>query len=319
VLRSTALLRKLAGYAGQLAAVGLVVGVGSAVLTRIVPGDPAISILGTRATPESLQALRHELGTDQSLLVQVRDSLWRLMHFDLGYSIAQPGQHVSTLIAPTLSVTLSIVALTLVLATALGLPLGLAAALSKLRGLDQAIRQLCVVFLACPPFFAGLLLLLLVALKARLAPAGGWAGSWPQNLSYLWLPSLALSVYLIPLIARTVRYAAQEASGELFVEAAISRGLPGIVVVGRHVLPNSVLPVLTLLGYNAAALIGGAVVIEAVFALPGIGNQLVQAVQARDYPVVVGISIITGMLVVAINILTDLLNGAIDPRVRVRD
>lgn len=310
--------RRLADYAGRFAAVVVVVGFGSAILLRILPGDPAITVLGRRATAESLAALRHEMGLDQPLLGQLTDTVWRLLHFDLGNSLTQPGRSVAEIILPGLGVTLALAACALAIAVILGIPLGLIGALSRSPGVDATIRLGNVALLAFPPFFTALMLLLIVALGLGLAPAGGWAGSWPDNLGYIWLPSLALSTYLIPLVARTVGHAARETMRELYIDAAIARGLPRHVVIVNHILPNSLLPVITLIGYSAAALIGGAVVIEAVFALPGIGYELVSAVLGRDFPVVLGITIVTGLGVVFINILTELAYALADPRVRRR-
>lgn len=306
------------GLAVKLASVALVVGLGSVLLIRVVPGDPAISILGKSATPESLAALRHVLGTDRPLSAQILHVAWQLAHFNLGYSFSQPGRSVTQIVLPPLVVTLALVAVTLAIAICLGIALGLASALSRRAAVDPAIRFLNILLLASPPAFVGLLLLLTVALRAHLSPVGGWAGSWPANLDYLWLPGVALSLYLVPLIARAERHAAREAMGEHFFEAAIARGLSKRAIVINHILPNSLLPVVTLVGYSGASLIGGAVVIEAVFGLPGVGSQLVYAVQARDYPVVVGIAVVTGLVVVALNALTDLTYVMIDPRVRLR-
>lgn len=305
-----------AGLAVKFVSVALVVGLGSVLLIRIVPGDPAISILGKSATPESLAALRHLLGTDRPLPTQILHTASELAHFSLGYSFSQPGRPVTQIVLPPLVVTLALVAVTLLIAMCLGLTLGLASALSRSSVLDPSIRFLNVVLLASPPAFVGLILLLTIGLRAHLSPVGGWAGSWPANLEYLWLPGLALSLYLVPLIARAERHAAREAMGEQFFEAAIARGLPRRAIVINHILPNSLLPVVTLVGYSGASLIGGVVVIEAVFGLPGIGSQLVFAVQARDYPVIVGIAVVTGLVVVAFNALTDLVYMVIDPRVR---
>ena len=303
-------------YAAQVIAVVLVVGLGSSLLIHLVPGDPAVTILGQRANPANLAALRRELGLDRTVMDQMLDTAWRLAHLDLGNSLVERGRSVSSIIVPALSVTAVLTLLTLVIATVIGIPLGLASALSRGGRLDGAIRFGNVLLLSFPPFFAGLVLLLVVALGLRLAPAGGWAGEWPANFGTLWLPSLALSVYLIPLISRAVGHAAREALQEPYIAAAIARGLPRRVVVLNHVLPNSLLPVVTLIGYNAASLVAGAVVIEAVFALPGIGSRLVEAVSGRDFPVVTGIAVITGVAVVLVNVVTDLVYAMVDPRVR---
>ena len=166
-----------------------------------------------------------------------------------------------------------------------------------------------------PPFLVGFLLLLF-ALDTAAFPAGGWGNGLSGSLDYLPLPALALSAYLTPIIARTVRQSIHEVLSENFIEAAVARGLPAWRLVARHILPNGLLPLITLVGYNIGALIGGAVVIEAVFNLPGIGSALVYAVSARDYPVVEGAALVTAILVVIINAVADVLYQYVDPRTR---
>ena len=306
---------RLAGRAVQLLGVIAAVVVITFLLVHLVPGDPARTILGTRATPQSLAALRHEMGIDQPLLRQFGSFVSQLAHGDLGNSLVLGGRPVADIILPDFAVTLSVVACSVLFAILLGIPLGLWAALSRYRPVDSVVRSSSVLLLSMPPFFVGLLLLLFVSLDAGLAPAGGWGGGWPDNARYVWLPSLALAAYLIPITARAVRQTAHETVREHFIEAATARGLPSRTVTLRHVLPNSVLPVITLLGFNMGALIGGAVVIEAVFALPGVGTDLVNAVATRDYPVVQGVALLTAIFVVLINFATDAIYALVDPRI----
>lgn len=307
---------RVASRAAQLVAVVVGVVVVTFALIHLVPGDPALTILGQRATPESLAALRAELGENRPLPSQFASFVGDIAHGDLGTSITQTGRPVTAIIGPSLGVTFSVIAVTVVLSLAIGVPLGLLAGLMKLRAVDVSVRVLSVVLLSMPPFFLGLVLLLVVALGAGLAPAGGWGTGWPDNLRYVWLPSLGLSGYLAPVIARAVRHSAREINREQFIEAALARGLPTRAVVLRHVLPNTLLPVITLVGMNVAWLVSGAVVIEAVFALPGVGTDLVTAVASRDYPVVQGIALVAAVLVVVINIVTDLVYAVVDPRTR---
>ena len=299
----------------QLVSVALFVVLVTSVLVHLVPGDPALAILGQHATPSSLAALRHQMGLDRSLVSQIGSSVGNIAQGDLGASLTQ-SRSVSSIVFGDLGVTVSVIGLTLVLALLIGAPLGLLAAVSGNGWIDKGTRVLCVALLTLPPFFAGLLLQLLVSLQLDVAPAGGWGTGWPDNLRYAWLPALALCCYLVPLITRAVRQAARETLAEPHVEAVIARGIAPRAVVFRHVLPNSLLPVVTLIGFNAAALIGGAVVVEAVFGLPGVGSELVTAVQSRDFPVVQGIALITAVVVVCVNLITDLVYGFVDPRIR---
>jgi peptide/nickel transport system permease protein len=288
----------------------------SYLLVRLVPGDPAEAVLGARATPQAVKALRHEMHIDQPLLTGYLSYLGGLAHGDLGNSIVQSNESVTSIVQQTLPITLELIFATMLLSVVVGVPLGLLAALTKRRSVDHVTRIGLVILLATPPFFFGLLLILTFSLHWPIFPAGGWAGSWPANLRYLILPAVAMSAFLMPQIARTVRQVAIDVSRQDFIEAAVARGMSNHTVVYRHVLPNSLLPVITLLGLNVGALIAGAVVVEAVFGLPGIGSQLVQSVSERDYPVIQGIAIVSALFVVFSNAAADALYVLADPRTR---
>jgi peptide/nickel transport system permease protein len=308
--------RRLALEIGQALVVAFVVVVVAFLLVRLVPGDPARGILGTRGRPAAIAALRHELHTDRSLPVQFKLYLGDLLRADLGHSIIQQGRSVSGIIQHALPITLAVVLVTIVISAVVGILLGLLAALTSNRSVDFAVRSFAIALLSMPPFFLGLILLLVVALSLHLLPAGGWGNGWPGNFRYVLLPSLALSGYLMPLVARTVRQAALDAQSQQFVEAAVARGIRPLLINARHILPNSLLPIITLLGLNVGALIAGAVVVEAVFGLPGLGTELVQSVGVRDYPVIQGIAVISALFVVAANLLTDAVYVFVDPRTR---
>jgi peptide/nickel transport system permease protein len=170
--------------------------------------------------------------------------------------------------------------------------------------------------LALPPFFLGLIFVLFISVRAGLLPAGGWGSGPLADVRFLVLPALALAGFLTPLIVRVCRQAARHALREQWVEVAIARGISRRRIVGFHILPNTLLPVITLVGYNLGALLTGAVVVETVFALPGIGQELVNAIDTRDYPVIQGIALISALAVVAGNLLADLLSTLVDPRTR---
>lgn len=285
-------------------------------LIHLVPGDPAETILGTKANPENLRALRAELGVDQSLWEQARSFFADLLHGNLGHSITEP-RSVSDMIVPAFGVTLCVVAVAIAVSTVLGVGLGLAAALAKRRGVDVGIRAVGMVLLATPTFLLGLLLILVAAIHLAWLPAGGWGGTPEQRLRSVVLPALALAGMMTPLVTRAVRQAAREAMAQPYVAAATSRGLPHRLVILRHVLPNSLLPVITVIGYSAAAVVGGSAVVEAVFALPGIGSLLVTAVASRDYPVIQGVALAIAIFVVIVNFATDVIHALVDPRTRV--
>jgi peptide/nickel transport system permease protein len=286
-------------------------------LVRIVPGDPVVSIEGINSTPQARAAMRAQLNLNKPLPVQFEHYVRSLATGDLGTSLIQQGRPVSTIVASTLPVTLALIAATVLIACLLGVPLGLLAALS--RGfVDFSIRAVMTALLALPPFFLGLILILFVSVRAGVLPAGGWGSNPLADVKYLVLPALALAAFLTPLIMRVCRQAAVHALHEQWVETAIARGISRRRIIWSHLLPNTLLPVVTLVGYNVGALLTGAVVVESVFALPGIGQELVNSINTRDYPVIQGIALVSAIVVVIANLLADLVSTVVDPRTRTR-
>lgn len=298
----------------QLVSVVFVVVMVTAVLLRVVPGDPARAILGVRASEESLAAMRAELGVDQPLLKQLWQVLKRLVSGDLGYSVVQ-ATPVTRIVADDLRVTLLLVGLALLFGTVSGLALGLAAGLTRHRLARPMLSGWMLLGLAIPTFVLGLVLLYAFGIALKWAPAGGWREGIAA-IQYLWVPALALSAYLAALTARSTARAVATVLESQFFEAAVSRGLSRRRLIVRHVLPNSLLPVIVIVGVNAAYLVSGAVTIEAVFGLPGLGTELARAAQNRDFPVVQGIAVVTAVVVVIISWITEMLLALLDPRVR---
>jgi peptide/nickel transport system permease protein len=311
--RARALLPVL-NHIGQLLIVMIVVGILTFLMVRVAPGNAVDVVSGTHGTEATRAATRAALHLDTSLQAQFVEYVRGLMRGDLGRSLVQQGNSVNRIIAARLPVTLSVIGGAIVVACLLAIPLGLLAALTPHPGMDVAVRALLSVMLACPPFFIGLLLILGPALAFHWMPAGGWPGSWPGNARYLVLPSLALAAGLVPQLARAVRQAALDATQEHWYEAALARGLSVHTLAWHHVLQNSLLPVVTLVGLNVGALIAGAVVVEAVFGLPGIGQELIDAINQRDYPLVQGVVLVTALVVVLANLLADVAYRLIDPR-----
>lgn len=311
------ILRVLGKRLLQMAIVVVLLVVGTAALVRVVPGDPATAILGLNATPESLAKLRAELGLDQPVIAQIGDQLWRLLGGDLGNSTVT-GRPVAVIIGEALPVTLAIVATGILFALIISLPLGMLPAFGIGHRGVRVLRISMVVLIALPSFLIGLYLLLLFSVQLRLAPAGGWSDAWPDTLRYVWLPSLALALFLTPLLVRSIERTTTQTMGEEFVESALSRGFSRLRVVVRHVLPNTLLPVITLVGFSFAVMIGGSVIVESVFGIPGLGSVISRAVGQRDYPVIIGVTIFTGGFAVIISMVTDVLYSLADPRVRTR-
>ncbi len=304
-------LRKVAEFVLVVA----ILTVGVAVLIRLLPGDPATAILGLNATPEQLAALRQQLGLDQPLWQQVLHQLGGVISGDLGTS-SQRNQPVSELIAAAFPITLVLIVLSTIFAVVISVPIGLVEAWGARAWMNRGVRVTMVVLIAIPAFVIALYLLLFFGVQLKVAPAGGWGGSWSGAFQYLWLPSLALALFLIPLLVQVIMSSTHAVLSEEYVEAARSRGLGRSRIVFRHVLPNVLLPVITLVGFSASISLGAAVVIESVYGLPGFGSLVQNAVSSRDYPVVVGVTLVSGIFVVLVNMITDLLLAAADPRVR---
>jgi peptide/nickel transport system permease protein len=308
--------RRLLTEVAQALLIMLLVAVLVFLIVRLIPGDPAQQVLGQKATPRAVAALRHQLGLDRPLPAQLWSYFSGLVRGRMGDSLVEQGVSVSNLVVSGLGVTLTVVAATVLLSVLGGVPAGLWSVLSRMPGADVGVRGLSVLLLASPPFFVGLILILVFSLQLHVAPAGGWGSSVAGDLKYVLLPAVALSCYLGPIIVRAVRQAALQASRQPFVEATLARGISPRRVVLAHILPNSLLPLVTLVGLNIGWLISGAVVVEAVFALPGLGQVLAQAVSELDYTVIQGVAIVSAFVVVAANLLADVAYSAIDPRIR---
>jgi peptide/nickel transport system permease protein len=303
---------------GQAIAVGAVCTLVVFGLVRIVPGSPARGILGVKANAQEVAALTAQLHLNLPLWEQFTTYFGGLLRGDLGNSLITPSRTVFGIIGSSLPITLTLVVTSIVISTIVGTVIGLVAALSERRVIDIGIRALSSTMLSLPPFLTALVLILLFALRVHLFPATGWGTGWSNDISYLVLPAVALSGYLGPFIARAVRQAALDVNEQHYIDAAVGRGVATRTLILRHILPNCLLPVVTLVGLNMGSLIAGAVVVEALFAIPGIGWQLVSAVQLRDYPVIQGIALVLALIVVGVNMLTDVTYLLIDPRTRHR-
>jgi peptide/nickel transport system permease protein len=313
--RHSGLIRALAKRLGQIAFVLVGVVVVTFSMLQVIPGDPARLILGKFATPESVATLRHEMGLDLPLTTQFTNMVVGLFHGDLGTSLVSRTQTVNELIGPAFANTMGVVTVALAISLVIGITVGITTGIRRNDALDRGLQALMVILLSTPPFMFGMVLLL-VALRTKIAPAGGWNETPLDSLKYIWLPALALSIALAPVIARSLRQSIRETFAQDFVEAAIARGLPRRRVVLRHVLPNSLLPIVGLIGYSLGGLIGGAAVVEVVFNIPGIGSRMMAAVGSRDFPVVQGIALVSAVTVIFFNALADAAYWLIDPRTR---
>jgi peptide/nickel transport system permease protein len=289
-------------------------------LTLLVPGDMAAEMLGMSATPADVARLRHELGLDVPTLVRLAQWYGGLLHFDLGRSVLL-NQGVTEAIVQRLPVTLSLACLGLLFALLLGIPLGLLAAAKVGRPVDQAAMGSALVGLSLPDFWLGLVLIWIVGVKLRWLPTGGWVSPVDDPIGWLRIvamPAGVLGLTQLGPIARMTRSAALEVASSDFVRTARAKGLAEPRVFARHVLGAALVPILTVAGIGFGGALGGALVIEQVFSLPGVGRLVIGAVLRRDWPVIQGGLLLTAAVFVAVNLLVDLLYLWADPRLRQR-
>ena len=285
-------------------------------MIHLVPGDPARTMLGVHATPSRVAALHREWGLDRSVPEQYWIYLKRVLHGNLGTSLFY---RVSTasLITGRLPVTLWLIAYGTLLSIVIALPLATLAATRKDRPADQAVRAVPLVGLGFPPFWLGIMLLLAFGLHlGRLFPVGGYGNGFVGHLHSMFLPALTVALGISPLLIRSLRASLLQVLESDYVTTARSKGLSERRVLARHALRNAVVSTVAVLGVNIAFLVGATVVIEQVFALPGIGQLMLNSIFQRDFPVVQGVTLVFGILVVLVYLATDVLHSFLDPRVR---
>lgn len=283
-------------------------------IVRLIPGDPARIMLGIRATEERLAALRTELGLDLPIWEQFGRFVVNVLQGDLGTSLFYR-RDVLAVILERLPVTVSLVGFAVLLSVAICLPLAVAAAMRPGSWVDQVVRGISTLTLSAPSFWVGLNLLILFAVIYPFFPIAGFGTGFRDILWHLTLPSITIALSLAPILIRTLRASLIEILQAPHVEFARTKGLSERNLIRRHVLRNGLLATVTILGVNIGWLMGGSVVIETVFSLPGLGALIVSSISARDYPMIQGIALIFGLLVITINLLTDLTYAALDPRV----
>src|SRR5450755_209365 len=284
-------------------------------MVHLIPGDPAATILGVHATPQRIAILHRQWGLNRPLLSQYWLFLDRLFHGDLGQSLIY-GQSAATLISARLPATLWLIIYAAVLATIISVPLAMIAASRKDGVRDHLVRVVPLLGLGMPPFWVGLLLQLALALTLHIFPVTGYGAGIGGHLRSMFLPSLTVAIALSPVVIRSLRASMLGVLGADYITTARSKGIPGRRLFVRHVLRNAVIPAVTVLGINIGFLIGGTLIVENVFAVPGIGQLMINSIFQRDFPVVQGVTLVFGVLVVLVNLLTDIAYAALDPRVR---
>lgn len=284
-------------------------------LVRLVPGDPASLMLGPRATPERKEAINRTLGLDRPLWVQYGIFMRNLGQGDMGDSIRKK-QPVLTIIKDRLGPTLFLTFYSMALAVLITVPMATWAALNKGRWPDQIVRVFVLVSLAMPVYWVGMMFLQFFAVKYRIFPVSGYGDGFFGHLESLFLPALSLALAVSSLMVRSLRNSIIETLGADYVRTARAKGLSSRRVFIWHVLRNSSMATVTILGINLAFLIGGTTIVETIFSIPGIGKLIVEAILSRDYPVIQGVTLVIGVLVLIVNLCTDLTYAVLDPRVK---
>jgi peptide/nickel transport system permease protein len=292
---------------------------GSFFLLRVVPGNPAVSILGANATPAQVYALDRKLGLNAPLFDQYRHWLWGLLHGNLGTALSVPQEPVWDRISPALPVSAEIAIFAIIIALTISIPIAIASAYRENGYLDRISSTMSFGILSVPSFVSGLVLALLFTLDLRIFPRTGWVPlteSLSQNLYHAFLPAFTLALTELAVYIRILRTDIIGTLKEEYIRFAQSKGLSNRQILLRHALRPSSLSLVTLSGVSLGRLIGGTVIVEVIFALPGLGQLLIGAVGASDYPLVLGIVIVVAAIYVGINLLTDLSYGLLDPRIR---
>ena len=308
--------RRLLGLLPVLTTVAIII----FLLGHLIPGDPAAMIAGENATPDQVETIRHALGLDRPLPAQFASWVRGVLRGDLGDSMfmKQPvGLSIRQRVEPTGLLAL----FSLILAILIGLPAGIIAAVHRNSVADRLAMALSMLGVSTPSFWLGILMILLFAVQWRLLPAAGYVPLREDPvacLRYLCMPAVSLGVVHAALLSRMVRSSVLDILHKDYVRTARAKGLKESLVLIRHVIPNVLVPTLTVIGNSAGALLGGAVTAEVVFCIPGLGRMMVQAIANRDYPVLQGGVLVIAMVYVLVNAVTDIACAAADPRIRER-
>jgi peptide/nickel transport system permease protein len=312
------LVRYVVGRILQLPIVLFVVSVIVFALLRLTPGDPVQSALGVQASPETIAALRARLGLDEPLVVQYLQWLLAVLRADLGRSMLSD-QSVAVLVAERLPVTLTLAVSATLLSVAASIPLGLLSAIRPGSLAERVGTIFGTLGIAVPNFVFALVLILLFAVMWPVLPIGGWVSPLQDpldGLRHLVLPTIALSAVYVALLSRLVQVSVAEVLPQDYVRTARSKGLAERVVIRRHVLGSALLPVITAVAINFAYLLGGAIIIEQIFFIPGLGRLIIDAALQRDYTIIQGATLVTSLVFLLSSLLADLAYATLDPRIR---
>ena len=308
------IIQYIATRLGQMVPVLFLVALISFLCMALVPGDPIMLMLGGRATETVIAAAHEEFGLDKPIFVRFFSFIFQGLQGDLGRSIIQR-QPVTVLIGERISQTSFLLGYSAFLALVIAIPFSFLAVIKHNRPTDHIIRLTGMIGLSMPSFWVGLLLMLLFGLKFNLFPIRGFGDGFLEHLWYLFLPSFTISLFLMPMLVQSLRESMLDVLQSDYVEVARSKGLSSRRILLKHVFRNSLIPTITVLSVNIGWLLSGAVVVEFVFSIPGLGSLLVRSVGFRDYPVIQGLAVVFAMMVMMVNLLADLLYMVVDRRV----
>jgi len=297
--------------------VPVVIGITLAVflLIRLIPGDPARVLLGIHATPDAIAALHKTMGLDRSLAAQYFIFLKGLIRGQLGYSYFF-SETVADLVLARIAPTLFLIGYATVLTVLIAFPSAILAALKPNSIWDQAVRFVSIFGIGLPGYWLGVVLVYAFAIAIPILPVAGYGESIGEHFTFLLLPSLTIAVSLVPLVLRALRASVMETLRAGYVDTARAKGLAWHRVMRRHVVRNALMPAVTVLALNIGYLIGGTVIIENVFAIPGLGSLMILSIGTRDYPTIQAVTLVFAILVVLVNLATDLIYVVLDPRIR---
>ena len=285
-------------------------------MIHLVPGDPARTVLGNQATPARVALVRHAWGLDKPVYVQYWKFMGRVAHGNLGDSLFY-GVSAGHLVLERLPVTLWLIVLSAIFAVCIAVPLAAIAATKADRAPDHVVRAVPLVGLGFPAFYIGILLLLVFGLNSgRLFPVGGYGSGFLGHLHSMILPALTVALGLAPILIRSLRASLLEVFESEYVATARSKGISEKRVLRKHALRNAIISMVSVLGVNIGYLVGGTLIIEQVFALPGIGQLMINSINQRDFPVVQAVTLVFAVMVVLVYLLTDVAHALLDPRVR---
>lgn len=290
-------------------------------LIALIPGDPARIMLGEEATREALETLRKQMGLDRPLLIRYTIWMSHVLRGDLGRSV-RDGRSVMQTLLQKIPATAELAVTSLIVAWAIAIPAGALAAWKRRSAIDYGATTVALAGISIPNFWLGIMLIYLLAVNMRVLPPSGYIEPWVdlgRSLRFMVMPSIVLGTGLAALVMRLLRSSMIEVLSSDYIRTARAKGLSDRVLIIRHAMKNAMIPVATIMGLQLGGLLGGAVITETIFAVPGVGRLAVESILTRDYPMVQGVVLFAALAVVAVNLIVDMVYAFLDPRIRLEE